>query len=84
MSGPFAAEYWQAACVEVETLEEMDAWEVVDKEEGMKILPSTWAFKCKQFPDGLIKNFKAVFALAVISKSRMWIILKLLHQLFSG
>ena len=30
MNGPFSAEYWQAACVEVETLEEMDAWEIVD------------------------------------------------------
>ena len=27
----------------------------------MNILSYTWAFKCKQFPDGLIKNFKARF-----------------------
>ena len=46
MNGPFAAEYWQAACVEVETLKEMDAWEVIDREDGMNVLPSTWAFKC--------------------------------------
>ena len=30
MNGPFADEYWKAACQEVETLEGMDAWEVVD------------------------------------------------------
>lgn len=61
MNGPFAEEYWQAACVEVETLEEMDAWEVVYRTDEMNILPSTWAFKCKRFPDNLIKKFKARF-----------------------
>ena len=48
MNGPFAAEYWEAACVEVETLEKMDAWSVVDRTDDMNVLPSTWAFKCKQ------------------------------------
>ncbi len=61
MNGPFLAEYWQAACVEVETLEEMDAWDVVEREPEMNVLPSTWAFKCKRFPDGLIEKFKARF-----------------------
>ena len=27
----------------------------------MNILPSTWAFKCKGYPDGWIKKFKAHF-----------------------
>jgi len=27
----------------------------------MHVLPSTWAFKIKQFPDSLIKKFKARF-----------------------
>ena len=61
MNGPFAEEYWQAACLEVMTLEDMDAWEVVDQTPEMNVLPSTWAFKCKRFPDGLIKKFKARF-----------------------
>ena len=30
MSGPFADEYWKAAVTEIETLEAMGAWEVVD------------------------------------------------------
>ena len=59
MNGPFAAEYWKAACVEIETLENMEAWEVVDTPEGVKHIDSTWAFKLKRFPDGLIKKFKA-------------------------
>lgn len=59
MNGPFADEYWKAACVEIETLENMDAWEVVDIPEGVKPIDSTWAFKLKRFPDGMIKKFKA-------------------------
>ena len=61
MNGPFAKEYWEAACIEVETLEKMDAWDVVERTSDMNVLPSTWAFKCKRFPDGLIKKFKARF-----------------------
>ncbi|KAL7524697.1 hypothetical protein ACHAXR_002241, partial [Thalassiosira sp. AJA248-18] len=61
MNGPFAEEYWQAACIEVETLEKMEAWDVVDRTSDMNVLPSTWAFKCKRFPDGMIKKFKARF-----------------------
>jgi len=61
MNGPFSQEYWEASCLEVETLEKMDAWSVVDRKPEMNVLPSTWAFKCKRFPDGLIKKFKARF-----------------------
>ena len=57
MNGPFADEYWDAACVEVETLEKMKAWEVVEREVNMNVLSSTWAFKCKRYPDGLSKKF---------------------------
>ena len=39
----------------------MEAWEVVDREEGMNVIDSIWAFKLKRFPDGLIKKFKARF-----------------------
>ena len=27
----------------------------------MHVLPSTWAFRCKRFPDGTIKKLKARF-----------------------
>ena len=47
MNGPFADEYWEAACTEVETLENMKAWEVVEREVTMNVLSSTWAFRCK-------------------------------------
>ena len=61
MNGPFKEEYWKAACKEIETLVEMEAWEVINRKEGMNVIDSIWAFKLKQFPDGLIKKFKARF-----------------------
>ena len=47
--------------VEIFTLESIDAWEVVDRVDDMNVINSTWAFKCKRYPDGLIKKFKARF-----------------------
>ena len=61
MNGPFKEEFWKAACVEVETLEGMDSWEVVDRTEDMNVVQSIRAFKIKRFPDGLIKKFKSHF-----------------------
>ena len=61
MNGQFADEYWDAAVSEIETLESMKAWGVVDREDYMNIIRSTWAFKLKRYPDILIKKFKARF-----------------------
>ena len=61
MKSPFADEYWKAAVKEIETLEKMGVWEVVDRPEGANVIDSTWAFRIKRFPDGLIKKFKARF-----------------------
>ena len=59
MNGPFAEEYWKAAVLEVETLEEMDTWNVVERTDDMKPLPVTWALRAKRYPDGLLKKMKA-------------------------
>jgi hypothetical protein len=61
MRGDYANEYWEACKTEIATLEGMDAWEVVKRTADMNVLESTWAFKCKRYPDGLIKKFKARF-----------------------
>ena len=61
MRGPFKEEYWKAALKEIETLEQMDVWEVVDQTDGMNVIDSIWAFKLKRFPDGMVKKFKARF-----------------------
>ena len=61
MKGQFADEFWDAAVTEIQTLEEMDAWDVVDRPTDKNVLDSTWAFKIKRYPDALIKKFKARF-----------------------
>jgi hypothetical protein len=51
--------------LEIATLENIDAWSVVDRNDSEgaphHVIPSTWAFKCKRYPDGRIKKFKARF-----------------------
>ena len=62
MQGDFAAEFWKACETELNILEnDIKAWKYVKRTPDMKVLPSTWAFKIKRFPDGLIKKFKAHF-----------------------
>jgi len=58
--GKFADEYWKAMKLEIATLEAIDAWSVIDRLDH-HVIASTWAFKCKHFPDGLIKKFKTRF-----------------------
>jgi len=59
--GPFQDEFWQAMRVELNTLiNEFDCWEYVPHP-GKNVLPSTWAFKIKRYPDGRVKKFKARF-----------------------
>ncbi len=59
MQGKFTDDYWKAMEVKIFTLESIDAWEVVNCKDDMYVINSIWAFKCKCYPDGLIKKFKA-------------------------
>lgn len=61
MNGPDADGYWQAAQQEVQTLEKKETWDLVDRQDWMNVLRSTWAFKCKHYPDGSIRKLKARF-----------------------
>jgi hypothetical protein len=61
MGGPDAEGYWQAAKLEYETLTKMGVWDIVERKDWMNILPSTWAFKCKRYPDGDVRKLKARF-----------------------
>ena len=61
MNGPNAEGFWEACKVEINTLEDKDVWEVVERQSWMNVLPSTWAFKVKRYPDGLVKKLKARF-----------------------
>ncbi len=59
--GPFQAQFWQAMRMELRALiNEFDCWDYVPNP-GKYVLPSTWAFKIKHYPDGCVKKFKARF-----------------------
>ena len=47
--------------VDIDTLESMGAWEIVDGYDSMNLIDSTRAFKLKCYPSGLIKNSKNRF-----------------------
>ena len=61
MNGPLADGYWDAMETEIKTLTEKESWVIVDRKPTMNVLPSTWAFKCKRFPDGSVRKLKARF-----------------------
>ena len=61
MNGPLSDGYWESANKEVKTLEDMDVWDVIPRTSDMNVLPSTWAFKCKRFPDGSVRKLKGRF-----------------------
>jgi Reverse transcriptase (RNA-dependent DNA polymerase) len=61
MNGPDADGYLIAMEVEIDTLTGKESWEVVDRTDDMNVLDSTWAFKCKRYPDGSIQKLKARF-----------------------
>jgi hypothetical protein len=52
---------WAAMESEMETLIVKNAWVVLNREETMHVLPSVWVFKCKRFPDRLVRKLKAQF-----------------------
>jgi hypothetical protein len=59
--GKFVDDYWKGIELEIFTLESINAWEVVECKDDMKVINSTLAFKCKWYPDDFIKNIKARF-----------------------
>jgi hypothetical protein len=59
--GEHSMGYWEAMQVEYDVLIEKKAWIEVDRTPDMNVLPSTWAFRCKRFPDGNVKKLKARF-----------------------
>eukprot|EP00804_Cyclotella_cryptica_P004978 CCRYP_014091-RA/>CCRYP_014091-RA protein AED:0.33 eAED:0.35 QI:0/0/0/1/0/0/4/0/696 len=64
INSPHAEKWWEAMESELTTLEsDLQAWELVPREPSMHVLPSTWAFRLKRFPNGLAKKFKARFCI---------------------
>ena len=48
MKSQFADNHWKAAVTEIQTLENMDVWDVVDKPGGKNLIDGTWTLKVKQ------------------------------------
>ena len=66
MSGPHAAEFWEAMHKEIKALTKRETWELVPRSsvpEGVPIIPGTWSFKIKTRPDGSFNKFKARWCL---------------------
>ena len=64
LSSPESEEWNGAMTEEVTNLEKRKTWDVIQLSEvppGTKIIPGTWAFKCKRRPDGTFRKFKARF-----------------------
>ena len=53
--------FWEAMWIEVLTLLKMKAWEQVERTPEMNVVKSTWAFKIKRFPSGLVRKLKSRF-----------------------
>ena len=43
------------------TLESKSFWEIDEQDDTINFIQSTWYFKCKRYPYGLIKKFKVLF-----------------------
>ena len=62
MNGSNSSGYMDAMDLEFSTLDnKMSAWDIVDRTKDMKVLGSIWAFRCKLFPDGMVRKLKARF-----------------------
>ena len=64
MSGPHKEQFLKAMFDEIKTLEKLKTWNVIQKSDvpsDQKVIPSTWAFKIKRYPDGRLRKFKARF-----------------------
>ena len=61
MNGPNAEGFWRAMEDELTQLGAKFVWEEVSRDKADKILPSTWTYKVKRFPDGSVRKLKARF-----------------------
>ena len=64
LSGPHREEFLEAMDKEIDELEGHETWNVMLRSslpEGANVLPTTWAFKIKRYPDGRLRKFKARF-----------------------
>ena len=64
LSIPQYEQWTESMTEEITILIKRRTWDVIQKYEvtdGVNIIPGTWAFKCKHFPDWSFQKFKAWF-----------------------
>ena len=61
MTSPDKEEFRLAMSKEIDELIQKDTWDIVERPANKNVLPSTWAFKRKRYPDGRIWKHKARF-----------------------
>jgi hypothetical protein len=59
MAGPDAAGFITAMEAEIMILIELDVFEIVERDNNMKVISGVWALKRKRYPDGSIRKLKA-------------------------
>ena len=60
--GEHGEEYREAMVIEMSALQKATTWKVVPRSQippGTNILPLTWVYKLKRYPDGRPRKFKA-------------------------
>jgi hypothetical protein len=56
LNDPHCEGFLHALQIKMKTLHDMGRWHVVDKTPGVNVLPSTWVFKLKWYPDGSVRK----------------------------
>ncbi len=83
MNGPYAEEYWEAAQLEIETLEKIKAWTVVPCTDEITCLPPGLS-KFKDTQMGLSRSSRVVSVLVATNKSKALTSLRPTAQLCNG
>jgi hypothetical protein len=61
MMSPDSDGFRDAMQVEIKALERIGTWNIVKRDPSQNVLPGTWAFKRKRYPDGRVRKLKARF-----------------------
>ena len=61
MSDPLVDEYWKTAYTEIKTLDEICAWDVIDRTDDMNVIYSKCAYRFKIFQEIPINKSKTHF-----------------------
>ena len=61
LASPYRDDWIKAMKLEVQTLEDKNVWDVVERPQGKQVLESIWVLRLKRYPDGTAKKFKGRF-----------------------